>query len=129
MKPIALKPSTKSLANRLFAYACLAVGGGIVGAAIAHSCYKEWQSTQGRQWIPLTVAGALLPFVLIIGEMIRFRLYCGGITGVRCLDCELDFEIRELVRLGRCPECRSKKVVGIEPEDEGPIVSLYPDDS
>jgi DNA-directed RNA polymerase subunit RPC12/RpoP len=130
VKPIALKPSTKSLAYRLFAYSVLAVGGGIAGVGIAYSCYKEYQSTHGGEWVPLIAGGILLPFILVIGEIIRFRMYCGRISRVMCIDCRHEFGIRELVELGRCPLCQSKRVVGVRPDDdEGPIVSLYPDRS
>jgi DNA-directed RNA polymerase subunit RPC12/RpoP len=118
MKPIALKPSTKSLANRVFAYCVLTVGGGFAGAVIAYRCYKEYQSTQGGQWALLVVAGILLPFILVIGEIIRFKMYCGTIPGVMCIDCRHQFGIKELVELGRCPQCQSKRVVGVRP-DEG----------
>jgi DNA-directed RNA polymerase subunit RPC12/RpoP len=119
MKPIPLKLSVKSKANRWFAWGCLAVMFGTVGILIVREGIKDNQQA-------FIIIGIALPFIFVIGEMIRFRRYCGRIPAVMCIDCRHEFDIKELCKTGKCPECRSTRVVGVKPDDDsGPVISLY----
>ena len=73
MKPIPLKVCAKSAAHRRFTYLCLAIMMGSVGAAIAYTSYKEYQKTQAPELKVAMAIGVLLPFVFVIGEMIKVR--------------------------------------------------------
>ena len=118
MKPIPLKLSVKSRRNRWFAYGCLAVMTGTVGILIVREGIKD-----NQQFFML--AGIALPFIFVIGEMIRFNMYCGKIPAVMCIDCRHEFKIKELCKIGKCPKCQSKRVVGVKPDDNDPVISLY----
>lgn len=118
MKPMPLKLSVKSRLNRWFAYGCLAVMFGTVGFFLAREGFKDNQQF-------FVISGIALPFIFVIGEMIRFSMYCGKIPAVKCIDCQHVFEIKQLCKTGKCPECQSKRVVGVKPDDDDPVVSLY----
>lgn len=125
MKPIPLKPAAKSATQRRFTYLCLAVVMGSVGATIAYSSYQEYQKTQGPEWGLAIVIGILFPFIFVIGEMIKLRKYFSKIDAVLCVDCRHEFDIDQLVKTGKCPQCQSRRIVGLEPDDDDPIISLY----
>jgi DNA-directed RNA polymerase subunit RPC12/RpoP len=118
MKPIGLKPSVKNRRARWFAYLCLAVMMGTAGFFIAREGVKDGNSS-------FIAIGVALPFIFVIGEMIRFSMYCGSIPSVWCIDCRHTFDIKQLCKTGRCPECRSRRVVGARPDDDDPVLSLY----
>ncbi len=118
MKPIPLKLSVKNRFNRWFAYGCLALMFGTVGFFIALEGFRDHQQ-------PFIIIGIVLPFIFVIGEMIRFRMYCSKINAVQCIDCRHIFQIEQLCKTGRCPECQSKRVVGIKPDDDDTVVTLY----
>ena len=125
MKPVPLKISAKSRKNRWFAYSCLAVISGIAGIAIAWTSFKEYRATGGGEWQLLTILGVLLPFIMVIGEVIRFRRYCSKIAGAMCVDCRQEFDLKQLVKAGNCPGCGSRRVVGLVSDEEDPVVTLY----
>jgi len=118
MKPIPLKLSVKSRFNRWFAYGCLALMAGIVGFFIARVGFQDHQQV-------FIIGGIALPFIFVIGEMIRFANYCSKIPAVMCVDCRLTFDIKQLCKTGKCPECKSKRVVGVKPDDYDQVFSLY----
>ena len=118
MKPMPLKLSVKSRRNRWFAYGVLAVMTGTFGILIIREGIKDNQ-------LYFIVAGIALPFIFVIGEIIRFKRYCGKILAVWCVDCRHEFETKELCKKGRCPKCQSSRVVGLEPDDGDPVVTLY----
>jgi len=125
VKPVPLKLSAKSRTNRLFAYSCLGVISGVAGLAIAWTSYKEYRATGGGQWQVLMILGALLPFIMVIGEIIRFNRYCSKIAGTLCIDCRQASDIKQLVKADKCPRCGSRRVVGLVPDDEDTTVTLY----
>lgn len=125
MKPIPLKISVKSSRNRWFSYLILGVIMGTVGLLIALDAYKDYKAGGGGDSTFRLIIGIALPFIFVIGEMIRFKRYCRKIAAVFCIDCRFEFDIDELCKTGKCPECRSKRVVGLIPDDEDTILTLY----
>jgi len=91
---------------------------GTVGVFIAVDGYKHCQSSgKTSELLVRVVIGIALPFIIVIGEMIRFKRWCNKIPAVRCLMYAHVFQIEELCKTGKCPNCGSKRVVGIKPDD------------
>ena len=93
--------------------------------AMVCNAYREYQATGTTEWPSYTIVVALLPFIFVGGEMLRFRSYCSKIAGAMCVDCRHEFDIKQLVKTGTCPACDSRRVVGLVPDDDDPIVTLY----
>jgi DNA-directed RNA polymerase subunit RPC12/RpoP len=125
MKPIPLKISARSRASRFFSYLCLGVLMTIPIAILAHNAYGQYQATGKTEWPSYAIPLALLPFIFVGGEMLRFRSYCSKIPSVLCVDCRHQFDIKQLVKTGECPECRSKRVVGLVSDENDQIVTLH----
>ena len=124
MKPTPLKMTAKSPRNRWFAYLCVGLIWGAAGWAIAYSSYQSYQETHGKEWPPLILIGILLPFIVVIAEMIRFRRYWRKIPAVLCVDCRHEFDTQQLVREGKCPACGSSRTVGLVSDDDDIVVKL-----
>jgi len=91
---------------------------------MACNAYGEYQATGRAEWPSYTIILALLPFIFVGGEMLRFRSYCSKIPGVLCVDCRHQFDIQHLAKTGQCPECGSRRVVGLVSDDDAPVVTL-----
>ena len=126
MKPIPLKVGVKSRARRIFCYCCLGIITGALGIAIARVSLDDYQANDGSgEPLFRVMIGFALPLIFVVGEITRFRMWCGKIPAVMCDDCSNIFDIEDLLKTGKCPQCQSKRVVGIKPDDNDPIVSLY----
>jgi len=125
VKPIPLKISARIRANRLFSYVCLGVMTAIPIAVVAYNVYGEYQATGKADWPSYAIVLALLPFIFVVGEMLRFRSYCSKIPAVLCVDCRHQFDIKHLAKTGQCPECESRRVVGLVSDEEDQVVTLY----
>ena len=108
MKEEPLRPQARSPLLRKTVYVLLAVMFGIAGIFVVRTGVQDKRTD-------FIIIGIALPFIFAGGEYIRNRLYFKKFQTARCKKCEHDFPFDTLLKTGRCPECKSKRVVGLRP--------------
>lgn len=106
MREVSLRPQARSPVIRKGSYIFLAVIAGTGGIFIVREGFRD-----GR--LDFIIIGAALPFIFVIGEMIRNHLYFKKFRTVRCQKCRHEFPMEALLITGRCPECKSKRIFGL----------------
>jgi len=109
MKEHGLRPQARRPLLRKGVYVMLAVMCGLAGFGIARTGWLDKR-------VDFIAIGIAFPFIIVIGEYIRNRLYFKKFQTARCKKCGHDFPFVTLLETGRCPECRSKRIVGLRPE-------------
>ncbi len=94
-------------------YGLLAVIFGIVGWAGALELYSDYQKNHRPATRPLVILLALLPFIIVGGEVYRYFDGAGKIRCVRCLKCVKESPLKAVYKIGNCPHCETKKLTGI----------------
>jgi DNA-directed RNA polymerase subunit RPC12/RpoP len=109
MKEHGLRPQAIRPLLRKGVYVMLVVMCGTIGILLAREGMRDKR-------VDFVVIGIALPFIFAGGEYIRNRLYFKKFQTARCKKCGNDFPFGKLLEIGRCPECRSKRIVGLRPE-------------
>lgn len=115
-----MKSSTRqamTLAKRPFCRKIYFWGLGIMtvvaGWGIAYTCIVDYWKTRHPMIPPLIVLGLFLPVIIVGGEWYRLKREAKEIRCVRCKECNSESPLEAMYKTGRCPNCNSKKVVGI----------------
>lgn len=85
----------------------------VAGWGIAYTCIVHYWKTREPIVLPLIVFGSLLPVIIVGGEKYRLKRGAKDIRCVRCRECNSEFPLQAMYKTGRCPDCGSKRVVGI----------------
>ena len=83
-----------------------------IGVMIAHVGYADYVKDHRQGWL-LIALGIAFPFIIIGGEIYRYRDGAKKVRGVRCRDCGGEFPLKAIYKTGRCPECKTKRLVGV----------------
>jgi len=86
----------------------------VAGWGIAYSSYVDYRNEHRASAGPLIILGLLLPFIVIGGEVYRYMDGAKKIKCVRCRNCGKEHTLKAIYKAGRCPECNSKKLVGVK---------------
>lgn len=85
----------------------------VAGWGIAYTCTVDYWKTRHPMVPPLIVLGLLLPVIIVGGERYRLKRGAKEIRCVRCTGCKSEFPLEAMYKTGRCPDCNSKKVIGV----------------
>lgn len=85
----------------------------VAGWGIAYTCIVDYWKTRHPMIPPLIVLGLLLPVIIVGGERYRFKKGAKEIRCVRCRECNSESSLSAIYKTGRCPECGSKRIVGV----------------
>jgi len=85
----------------------------LAGVGIAYTAITDYVASRQLYCLPAIPLGIALPFIIVGGE--KFRLWRAGkkIRCVRCEECSSEFPLKSIYKTGRCPECSSRRLVGI----------------
>lgn len=81
-----------------------------MGWTIGIGCFLKYRQTQEAIVVPLMILGFLLPFIVVGGEILRYKKGANKIQSIRCRKCDSEFSFKALYKAGGCPECGSKRV-------------------
>jgi DNA-directed RNA polymerase subunit RPC12/RpoP len=85
----------------------------IVGWGGAYECYIDYRDNHRATTGPLIILLLLLPFIVVGGEVYRYMDGAKKIKCIRCRNCGKEHPLKAIYKAGRCPECNSKKLVGV----------------
>jgi len=95
---------------RKFYYGFMGIMTTTVGWAVGIGCFVKYRQTHEAIVVPLMILFFLLPFIVVGGEVLRFKKGAKKIRSVRCRKCESEFSLKALYKASGCPKCGSKRV-------------------
>lgn len=98
---------------RKFYYGFMVLFGLIVGLSLIFDAIKSHQANPSSPYSPFLFLGIAFLFIPIGIELYRFWDGVKKIRCVRCQECKSEFPIKAMYKTGRCPNCSSKRVVGV----------------